>query len=158
MKKLFLVPFIILSYCCADNSVDQNAEAEKLMQLSRDWSKAAIERNVDKVTSFWADDAILMSPDEPTMQGIDAIYQMVDESMQIPGFEVGWEPQEAFVSKGGDLGYVLIKNYFKIPTDTLGNTTTIYNKGVEIWKKQSDGQWKNIVDIYNGDPSINSIN
>ncbi|MGB5237822.1 MAG: DUF4440 domain-containing protein [Flavobacteriaceae bacterium] len=157
MKKLFLIPFIMLSYCCADNSIDQNAEAEKLMELSKEWSEAAMERNVEKVSSYWADDAIIMSPDEPAMKGIPAIRQMVEESMQIPGFEVRWEPQEAFVSKGGDLGYVLIKNYFKIPIDTLGNTTTIYNKGVEIWKKQSDGQWKNVVDIYNGDPSINSI-
>ncbi len=147
----------MLSYCCADNSIDQNAEAEKLMELSKEWSEAAMERNVEKVSSYWADDAIIMSPDEPAMKGIPAIRQMVEESMQIPGFEVRWEPQEAFVSKGGDLGYVLIKNYFKIPIDTLGNTTTIYNKGVEIWKKQSDGQWKNVVDIYNGDPSINSI-
>jgi ketosteroid isomerase-like protein len=157
MKNLFLIPFILLFYCCGDIPVDQNAEAEKLMQLSKDWAQAAMERDVEKVAAFWADDAVIMSPDEPAMKGITAIRQMVAESMQIPGFEVQWEPQEAFVSKGGDLGYVLIKNYFKIPTDTLGNTTVIYNKGVEIWKKQSDGQWKNVVDIYNGDPTINSI-
>ncbi|MEN8788637.1 MAG: DUF4440 domain-containing protein [Flavobacteriaceae bacterium] len=157
MKKLFLIPFIILSYCCGDKPIDQNAEAEKLMQLSKDWAQAAMERDVEKVVSFWADDAVIMSPDDPAMKGITAIRQMVEESMQIPGFEVQWEPQEAFVSKGGDLGYVLIKNYFRIPTDTLGNTTVIYNKGVEIWKKQNDGQWKNVVDIYNGDPTINSI-
>ena len=44
------------------------------------------------------------------------------------------------------------------PIDTLGNTKTVFNKGVEIWKKQADGSWKNVVDIANEDPSINSIN
>jgi ketosteroid isomerase-like protein len=127
------------------------------MKLSREWAKAALERDVEKVITFWADDAVIMSPNEPAMRGKDAIKQMVAESMQIPDFEVFWEPQEAFVSNGGDLGYVLIKNYFTIPSDTLGGVTTIFNKGVEIWKKNEEGQWKNVVDIYNGDPSIESI-
>jgi ketosteroid isomerase-like protein len=59
----------------------------------------------------------------------------------------------AFVSKGGDLGYVLVKNYFKVPADTLGNMMTLENKGVEIWKKQADGSWKNVVDIYTPEPT-----
>ncbi len=158
MKHLILtLVFLSLFFSCTEKPTDQKAEADKLMSLSKEWAKAAIERDVEKVVTFWADDAVIMSPNEPAMIGIDAIKQMVDESMQIPGFEVSWEPQEAFVSKGGDLGYVIIKNYFKIPTDTLGNVTTIFNKGVEIWKKNEDGQWKNVVDIYNGDPTLNSI-
>jgi ketosteroid isomerase-like protein len=44
-----------------------------------------------------------------------------------------------------------------MPIDTLGNTRTIFNKGVEIWKKQENGTWKNVIDISNPDPSINSI-
>ncbi len=158
MKKSFLaLVFLTLVFSCKEKPIDQKAEAEKLMELSREWGKAALDRDVDRVTSFWADDAIIMSPNEPSMKGIEAIKQMVDQSMQLPGFEVSWEPQEAYVSKSGDLGYVLVKNYFILPTDTLGNVQTIFNKGVEIWKKQDDGQWKNVVDIYNGDPTINSI-
>lgn len=159
MKKSVLVIIILLIvFSCKKKTVDQKAEADKLMHLSREWAKAAIDRDVEKVVAYWADDALIMSPNEPAMKGKDAIRKMVNESMKIPGFEVTWEPQEAFVSKSGDLGYVLVKNYFKIPVDTLGNMTTIFNKGVEIWKKQTDGSWKNVVDIYNGDPTISSIN
>ena len=156
MKKLLLIPLVFLVLSCQEKSVDQTAEADRLMELSREWASAAKERNVDKVTSFWADDAVIMSPDEPSMKGIKSIRNMVEQSMNIPGFEVSWEPQEAYVSRAGDLGYVLIKNYFTLPIDTLGNTKTIFNKGVEIWKKQEDGQWKNVVDIYNGDPTVTS--
>lgn len=107
--------------------------------------------------SYWDDDAILMSPNEPTKRGIDSLRAMVERSMKIEGFEINWEPQEAYVSKSGDLGYVIIKNYMTMPIDTLGNTRTIFNKGVEIWKKQENGTWKNVVDISNSDPSIKSI-
>ena len=158
MKNFILVTlFLTLVFACNERPIDQKAEADKLMELSKEWAKAAIDRDVEKVVTFWADDAVIMSPNEPAMKGKEAIKQMVAESMKIPGFEVTWEPKEAFVSKGGDLGYVLVKNYFKIPTDTLGNVTTIFNKGVEIWKKNEEGQWKNVVDIYNGDPTISSI-
>lgn len=158
MKNLILILVTLtIIFSCEEKTIDQKAEADMLMELSKEWAKAAIERDVDRVITYWAEDAIIMSPNEPAMKGRDAIEEMINESMQISGFEVSWEPQEAFVSKGGDLGYVLVKNYFKIPADTLGNITTIFNKGVEIWKKEEDGQWKNVVDIYNGDPTINSI-
>ncbi len=158
MKNLIPTLVIVsLIWSCQEKPIDQEAEAEKLMELSREWAEAAVNRDVEKTVSFWADDAIIMSPNEPAMKGKEAIRAMVAESMQIPGFEVKWVPREAYVSKSGDLGYVLVQNYFIIPTDTLGNDMVIFNKGVEIWKKQDDGAWKNVVDIYNGDPTINSL-
>ncbi len=157
MKKAILGLLALGILSCQPKTVDQAAEAEKLMDLSREWSRTATEKNTEKVITYWAEDALLMAPETPTLEGRTAIRQMVEESMRIPGFEVSWEPQSAYVSKGGDLGYVIIKNYFKVPADTLGNIRTIYNKGVEIWKKQEDGTWQNVVDIYNGDPSITSI-
>ena len=142
---------------CTQNTIDQQAEAEKLMELSRSWAKSVKDKDIEKMLSYWADDAIVMSPNEPSVVGIEALRGMVERSMKIPGFEINWEPQEAYVSKSGDLGYVIIKNYMTMPVDTLGNTRTIFNKGVEIWKKQENGTWKNVIDISNSDPSIKSI-
>jgi ketosteroid isomerase-like protein len=158
MRQLicFLYSALILT-SCMEQSIDQEAEAQKLMELSRAWAKATQSRDVEACVSFWAEDAILMSPDEGVRVGKDNLRGMVERSMQIPGFEINWEPQEAFVSKSGDLGYVIIKNYMTMPIDTLGNTQTVFHKGVEIWKKQPDGQWKNAVDISNSDPTIKSI-
>lgn len=148
---------LALFISCGQQAVDQDAEAEKLMELSSAWSKSVKDKNVEEMLSYWADDAILMSPNEPAVVGIDSLRAMVERSMKIPGFEISWKPQQAYVSKGGDLGYVIFKNYMTMPVDTLGNTRTVFNKGVEIWKKQADGQWKNVVDISNADPSITSI-
>jgi len=153
-----LITLIVFSlFSCAEKAVDREAEAEKLMELSREWAKSVSEKDVEKMLSYWADDAIVMSPNEPAVRGIDELRGMVERSMKIEGFEINWEPQEAYVSESGDLGYVLIKNYMTMPVDTLGNTRTVFNKGVEIWKKQADGNWKNVIDISNSDPSITSI-
>ena len=156
--SLLFASLVILTFnSCTENQIDQQAEAEKLMELSRAWSQTVKGRNVEEMISYWADDAILMSPNEAAVVGKESLRAMVQRSLQIPGFDIAWTPQEAYVSKSGDLGYVIIKNYMTLPSDTLGNTRTIFNKGVEIWKKQTDGSWKNVVDISNADPSINSI-
>ncbi|MEM1339640.1 MAG: DUF4440 domain-containing protein [Bacteroidota bacterium] len=154
------IPILVLlavMASCQNHVIDQKAEAERLMELSPEWAKAAVDGDPEKAVSFWADDAIVISQNEPALKGIDSIRAMVNRSMQIPGFEIGWEPQEAFVSQSGDLGYVLIKNYMKFPAVSLGNVPIVYNKGVEIWKKREEGSWKNVVDIFNRDPWITSI-
>jgi ketosteroid isomerase-like protein len=158
MKSLlFITTMALFIMSCEPPAIDQETEAEKLMELSREWAQSVQDKEVEKMLSYWADDAILMSPNEATVRGIESLRGMVERSMKIEGFELSWEPQEAYVSKSGDLGYVIIKNYMTMPVDTLGNTRTIFNKGVEIWRKQEDGAWKNVVDISNADPSITSI-
>ena len=160
MKKIATITsglILALFISCNDQTVDQQAEADKLMELSRAWAASAKDKNVEEILSYWAEDAILMSPNEPAVVGTDSLRAMLEEMINIPGFEIYWNPQEAYVSKSGDLGYVIFKNYMTMPVDTLGNTQTFFSKGVEIWKKQSDGNWKNVVDISNADPSITSI-
>ena len=142
---------------CNEPAIDQQAEAEELMERSREWAQSVKDKDVEKMLSYWADDAMVMSPNEAAVVGREALRGMVERSMKIKGFEIFWEPQEAYVSKSGDLGYVIIKNYMTMPIDTLGNTRTVFNKGVEIWKKQEDGSWKNVIDISNSDPSIKSL-
>ena len=156
-KSFYLLGLLMLTFSCQDQTIDQDAEAAVLISLSEEWAKAAYANDTEKVLSYWAEDAIVMAPNDVTKQGKAAIREMVEGSMNIPGFEINWEPQSAYVSKSGDLGYVLVKNYFKF-ADSLGNVNTIFNKGVEIWKKQADGSWKNVVDIYNGDPTQTAIN
>jgi ketosteroid isomerase-like protein len=136
--------------------MNQESEATKLMNLSREWSKSAGTDDIEKTLSYWSADAICMFPGQPVIKGTNQIRQMLIGTTQIPGFEISWEPKEAIISQSGELGYVITLNYFKA-LDPLGKTATMFNKGVEIWKKQPDEQWKCVVDIYNDDPSLKAI-
>jgi len=148
---------ILLFSCNRTEQVDQAAEAEKLMNVSREWAIAALQGDdLEKILNYWAEDAIVMPPDKASIKGHDELRKMLHDAFNMPGFEVNWEPQNAYVSKSGDLGYTIFHNYFSF-LDSLGNTVTIYGKGVEIWKRQEDGSWKNVVDIHNSDPTITSI-
>ncbi|MEX1241580.1 MAG: DUF4440 domain-containing protein [Cyclobacteriaceae bacterium] len=157
MKTSLSVLLLILVLSgCANQRVDQNTEAEKLMELSRNWALEAQSADNERILSNWAPDAMVMPPGQPSIKGHDAIRKMLEESSRIPGFEINWEPKEAFVSKSGDLGYVIAHNYINV-TDSVGKTITTFHKAVEIWKRQEDGSWKNVVDIFNHDPTLTSI-
>ena len=157
MKRgFYILSLIALIQGCKVGTVEQEKEAEKLMELSREWAQAALDRDAEKTLSFWANDAVIISPDNAIIKGHDAIRNMVEGSFDNPGFEICWEPKEAFVSISGDLGYVICHNYI-IETDSLGNQTKIFGNAVEIWKKQEDSSWKVVVDIFNADPTLKSI-
>ena len=151
MKTSFGLLLFATLLSCGEQEIDTKAEAEKLMQASREWNAAAQKNDVEKVISYWTDDALLMSQGEAALSGKTAIRQMVQESFKIPGFNIKWEPQSAFVSKSGDLGYLIEKSQITV-NDSTGKPITTHFKAVTIWKKQSDGSWKNAVDISNTEP------
>jgi len=151
---LFILAGIFV-FGCTTKRIDQQAEGEKLMSMSRQWARTAATDSLDKLLSYWADDAVCLFPDQGPVKGKEAIKEMLIKSAT-PGFEVSWEPKEAHVSPSGDMAYVLAKNYIK-RQDTAGNIVTTFNKSIEIWRKQKDGAWKCVVDMYNSDPTIKSI-
>jgi len=146
-----LLLFIILT-ACSEKKIDTKAEGEKLMQISREWSKTAATDSVEKILSYWADDAIVMSPGQAPVKGKNAIREMIEGTSKIPGFKISWEPLSVFVSKSGDMAYMIEQNQITV-NDSLGKPVTEFNKSVTIWRKEADGSWKNIVDMWNADPS-----
>ena len=137
---------------CTEQKIDQKTEGEKLMQLSREWSKAASTDSLEKTLSYWADDAVVMSPGQPVIKGKDAIREMLIATSKIPGFSISWEPISVEISKSGDMAYMVEQNQVTMH-DSLGNVKTEHNKAVTVWKKSADGSWKNVVDIWNAAPS-----
>lgn len=146
MKNIISVLLVLTIISCSQPKVDKQAEGEKVMQISKEWSEVASSGNVEKTVSYWADNAVLMSSGQPPLNGKQAIKQMVEESFKVPGFRISWQPQSVEVSESGDMAYI-IENSQVAFNDSTGNTVTLNNKAVTIWKKQSDGTWKNVVDI-----------
>ena len=154
MKKIIAVGFAFTMIGCNPQKPDLKAEGEKIMELSREWSRAASSGNVEKTVSYWAEDAMLMSAGQPQLKGKKAIRQMVEESYKIPGFRISWQPQSVEVSENGDMAYLIEDAQISF-TNSTGKTITQNNKAVSIWRKQTDGSWKNVVDISTPEPVAN---
>ncbi|HET9744247.1 MAG TPA: SgcJ/EcaC family oxidoreductase [Chitinophagaceae bacterium] len=146
MRQIIFFAHALLLLSCNQTKVDKKAEGEKVMQLSKEWSQAASAGDVEKIVSYWAEDAVVMSAGQPVLNGKQAIRKMVDDSYKMPGFRISWQPQSVVVSESGDMAY-LIENSQISFTDSTGKPITTNNKAVSIWRKQGDGSWKNAVDI-----------
>ena len=146
MKKTALVTITVILFGCSHQKVDTKAEGEKVMQLSRDWTEAAVARDVEKAVSYWAEDAIFMSANQAPLRGKQAIREMVEGSFKTPGFGISWKPQTVQVSESGDMAYLIEESVVQY-TDSTGKAITQNNNAVTIWRKQGDGSWKNVVDV-----------
>ena len=132
-----------LLYGCSAGTSDE-AEAARLMQTSREWSKVAASGDMTAALDYFADDAVMMSEGQPPVRGKQAIRDYLATSSKIPGFRIEWEPQEAKVS--GDLGYLIERTKMTM-TGPQGTPVTQNLQGLTVWRKQADGNWKNIVDM-----------
>ena len=144
--KFFHLLLITILLSCNETKIDTNAEGEKLMQVSREWSRSASTDSIEKTMSYWADTAIFLSAGQPVLNGKKEIRGMVEQSGKIPGFKISWEPISVSVSQSGDMAYMIEQNQVTM-NDSTGKPVTRYGKGVTIWKKDTDGSWKNVVEI-----------
>lgn len=150
--KLFIVSLLFVFSSCTSKRVDTKAEEEKIKAAIDDWKKISASGNTDSILYYWSDDAIVMGPGQPVIEGKAAIRTMVENSKKIPGFKMTWdEPISINVSDCGDLAYVITKNHLTM-NDSLGRQITQENKALLIWKKQKDGSWRETVVIFNADP------
>ncbi len=153
MKRIASFILVLIALSCNQRKVDTKAEGEKVMQLSKEWSELASKgEDVEKILSYWADDAIVMLAGQPPSKGKAAIAQMIQDSYKMPGFRISWQPQSVEISESGDMGY-MIENTQVSFSDSTGKVVTIHNKAVSIWRRQANGTWKNAVDISTPDPS-----
>lgn len=134
----------------AKPTVDPDAEAKALVQLDDDWAKAAARRDVDRVTSFYAEDAIAYPPSQPMAIGKAAARKVWADYLCDSSFTISWKTAHSGVAKSGDLGFTTgtYEDSYKGPDGKMVNETGKY---VCIWKKQADGSWKAIHDTWNTD-------
>jgi uncharacterized protein (TIGR02246 family) len=148
--------FVLLTGCvgllaigtgCAPKDTS-DADAQTIKTMSDEWSKAGAAKDAAKFATFYADDATVMFPSEPSFHGMDSIKQVVAPMMQDPNFALSFKAEKIEVA--GSLGY---------SQGSLSLTTTARDgkpfvdtgKFLKVWKKQADGSWKAVEDIFNSD-------
>ena len=143
---VFLLSFTFASpAAAADTKIEQ-----ALRDLDAKWSAAAGAKDVDKTVSYYAADAIVMPPNASRAMTKETIRSAWKEMLTSPGAAITWKATKVEVAKAGDLAYVS-GTYEQLMTDASGNQAKDRGKYVEIFKKQADGTWKVVADIWNSD-------
>lgn len=141
---------------CGPSPAPTEEDREALMHIDRAWAAAAATGNIDSIVAYWADDAIVLPPDQPAVVGKQAIRVFVQQSAAIPGFSITWAPEQATISTGGDIGYMIERNTVTF-ADSTGAIHTQYGKAVTIWRKGQAGEWKCVVDTWNNSPAASVL-
>lgn len=148
---LVAVSMTVLLCSCTKPVVNHDAEGEKLMQLSRDWSETVASGDGEATLAVWADDATVMPPGTPAFHGKEAIGEFLEGMSKIPGFQISWEPISVHIADSGEMAYLIERNVMTMD-DPSGTPVTTYGKVVTIWRKDADGNWRNVVDMWNAAP------
>ena len=153
MEKLFLVlaTVLVLAASGCAPQVDIDAERAAVLEAFVEAKQAAAAKDIESFVSVFADGASRFPPNAPRVTGNDAIREFVSESFAAPGLAFSFpEPGSAEVSSAGDLGYTT-GSYEVTVNDAKGNPGTSRGKVVVVWKKQPEGSWKAVLDIWNSD-------
>lgn len=130
--------------------VDVDAERAAILATDKPWQEAIAAKDVERSIAFWADDAVVMPPGQPSLVGKDAIRRFVTESFKIPGFGVRWETTAVNVSPNGGMAYAFAKTTTTIAGPD-GKLLALPAKSVTVWRKGPDGAWKCVVDAWSDD-------
>jgi ketosteroid isomerase-like protein len=148
---LFLFLLSISTACQSGATSDTRAADEAaLTKLDDEWSKAIGSRDVEKTISYYTDDAVVMPPNIPTLTGKEPIRSLWKSMLGSPTFSGGWKATKVEVARSGDLAYVS-GNYEFNEQDNSGKPITDKGKYLEVWRKQLDGSWKCVANMFNSD-------
>jgi len=128
----------------------QAANEAAVRKADADWVTAAKSRKVEDWVAFYTDDAVILPPNDKTASGKGDIRKVIGQMFALPNVAITWAPTKIEVAKSGDLAY-LYGTYQMSWNDANGKPVGDNGKMVEIWKKQSDGSWKSVVDTWSSD-------
>lgn len=132
---------------CAPPAVDTaNDEAALREQLSAFW-EAGNDRDLEAMMSHYADDAVVMAANAPTMTGTDAIRQYMLSLWETGTAEIVGTIEEVHVA--GDFGMVRGSIDVRVTPADGSEPFSDNSNFVEIYRRQADGSWKSAWDIWN---------
>jgi uncharacterized protein (TIGR02246 family) len=162
MRRLYLIGILVsslvvigLSLACQQppppSPPDTRAADERaIREANAAWLKAVTAKDVEAFVSFFAEDASVLPPNAPIVTGKESVRKFASEMMANPGFAGSSQTTKVEVSRAGDLAYST-DTYQLTANDAKGRPVTDRGKEVIVWKKQPDGKWKTVVEIFNSD-------
>jgi ketosteroid isomerase-like protein len=112
--------------------MDPERERTRLLQRDAEWAALASKgQDIERMLSFWTDDARVYPPGMPALSGKAALRDYVQGALAIPGFHITWTSSQAMVSPDGQLACLLSTNAVTMPgrdgqrVTTAGRAVTV---------------------------------
>ncbi|MDI1319801.1 MAG: DUF4440 domain-containing protein [bacterium] len=129
-------------------AAELSPEGKALVKMDDAWSASAGKKDLDLLVSFYAEDATVYPPNDKVASGRAAI-RAVWAGITDPNYALSWKATNAGVS-GSELGFTS-GTFVETVKGADGKATTATGKFLCVWKRQKDGSWKAIHDMWNYD-------
>jgi len=153
MKRYIMILASLLAIGCQQTATDMRVEDEQAIRDAEDVQmlEAAKAKDVERVLSFYADEALNFPPNAPLISGKEEVRAFWSELVENPNLT--WQTTKVEVSRSSDLAYSF-GTYGLTTSSAEGEPLDDHGKWVVVWKKQPDGTWAHIIDIFNSDAPL----
>ena len=149
-KRLILalgtVMCLVLSVGCQGPARLSEADRTAIRQGGENWVKMVNARDWKGAAALWAEDAIELPPNQAAVQGRAAIQAWLEAFPPFSNFQL----KSLEIEGRGDLAYDRgTISWTVTPADAAPIEERA--KYLCIWRKQADGSWRYLRDIWNSD-------
>ena len=143
-----LAAALFLAGCTMPPTIDMDAELTALRAAATAYHTAASSKDADAVVGMYDQSAIMVPPNADMVEGLAGVQNYRFGFIETPGVELEFEIVRAEVSAAGDIGWTLAIGEITInrPAGPRGRDRV---RDFHTWKKQADGSWKVVVDLWN---------
>lgn len=140
-----------LTACQPQAPADQSAAAVDAVRAADSaWEKAFSSRDTAAAVAAVEPNGSVLGPNEPIATGADAIRTLFAGFYALPGMTLHWQAISVEAARSGELAYS--RGTYELNfTDPKGKPATDHGKYATVWRKQADGSWKVVLDIFNSD-------
>ena len=121
---------------------------EAVLAADAAWMKVYHAKELDKSVAFCDEQGSMLAPNSPIATGKDAIAKLV--ASDFAHDDLVWQPDKVGVARSGELGYTSGTYQMRFK-DASGKTASDKGKYLTVWKRQADGQWRVLFDMFNSD-------
>ncbi|HEY4273395.1 MAG TPA: DUF4440 domain-containing protein [Candidatus Udaeobacter sp.] len=133
-----------------------NQSVERILRdLDAQWAKAAAAKDVEQTIGYYSDDAIVLPPNATSAATKESVRNVWKDMLASPGLAITWKPTKVQLAKSGDMGWVS-GTYELTMNDASGKPVNDRGKYLEVWEKQTDGNWKCRADMWNSDLAVSA--
>jgi ketosteroid isomerase-like protein len=148
LVQRIMMGLMILGVGAAASAQTADSAADSVRAADAAWLKVYSAKDLNKSVAFFDDQGSMLSPNDPIATGKAAISKLIASDFSLGNLT--WQVDKAGVSKSGDLGYTSGRYIFSFKYPS-GKPVTDNGKYLTVWKKQADGSWKVLFDMFNTD-------
>lgn len=155
MKTRFLVSLAVTSVigllaAVTGSSAWADSVRDALNAAEQQWAKLYNAKDAGGVASRYTADALRLAPDASRVQGRTAIQAQLQKELDDGSHNIKFQVTDSAYE--GNLAW-LVGNFAVDYTTPQGSKATATGNYVTVYRKESDGQWRIVVDTWNDAPA-----